>query len=178
MPAPRRRRHHRHRPGRPRRKSPRNQALRLPARRFLHPPPPPDRGQVLPKARPAPGTDDAPAAPPRLLPWLNAPPLIARPASATCRTSARPASFPPRPPARSKRRKRRTKIITRLVCQRLDAGLSQADVARRLGRTQSWVSKFEDRTDAELTLGDIQAYCQAIAGTLALEFGRDGRFAA
>jgi len=72
----------------------------------------------------------------------------------------------------------RTKIIPRRVCQRLDAGLSQADVARRLGRTQSWVSKFEDRTDAELTLGDIQAYCQAIAGTLALEFGRDGRFAA
>ena len=41
-----------------------------------------------------------------------------------------------------------------------------------MDRTQSWVSKFEDRLDAELTLGDIQAYCQAIAGGLALEFGR------
>lgn len=72
----------------------------------------------------------------------------------------------------------RTRVITDLVCQRLSAGLSQKDVARRMDRTQSWVSKFEDRLDAELTLGDIQAYCQAIAGTLALEFGRDGRFAA
>ena len=66
----------------------------------------------------------------------------------------------------------RTKVITDLVCQRLRAGLSQKDVARRMDRTQSWVSKFEDRLDAELTLGDIQAYCQAIAGGLALEFGR------
>ena len=66
----------------------------------------------------------------------------------------------------------RTKVITQLVCQRLSAGLSQKDVARRMNRTQSWVSKFEDRLDAELTLGDIQAYCQAIAGGLALEFGR------
>ena len=66
----------------------------------------------------------------------------------------------------------RTKVITQLVCQRLSSGLSQKDVARRMDRTQSWVSKFEDRLDAELTLGDIQAYCQAIAGGLALEFGR------
>ena len=66
----------------------------------------------------------------------------------------------------------RTKVITDLVCQRLSAGLSQKDVARRMNRTQSWVSKFEDRLDAELALGDIQAYCQAIAGGLALEFGR------
>jgi hypothetical protein len=72
----------------------------------------------------------------------------------------------------------RTRVITDLVCQRLSAGLSQKDVARRMDRTQSWVSKFEDRTDAELTLGDIQAYCQAIAGTLALEFGRTRQVAA
>jgi predicted XRE-type DNA-binding protein len=72
----------------------------------------------------------------------------------------------------------RTKVITDLVCQRLSAGLSQKEVARRMGRTQSWVSKFEDRIDAELTLGDIQTYCQAIAGTLALEFGRHGKVAA
>jgi len=66
----------------------------------------------------------------------------------------------------------RTKVITDLVCQRLSAGLSQKDVARRMDRTQSWVSKFEDRFDAELTLGDIQAYCHAISGNLAVEFGR------
>ena len=72
----------------------------------------------------------------------------------------------------------RTIVITDLVCQRLSAGLSQKDVARRMNRTQSWVSKFEDRLDAELTLGDIQAYCQAIAGGLALEFGRRDRTAA
>jgi len=72
----------------------------------------------------------------------------------------------------------KTKIITQLICQRLSAQLSQKDVARRMGRTQSWVSKFEDRLDAELTLGDIQTYCQAIAGTLALEFGRHGKVAA
>jgi hypothetical protein len=72
----------------------------------------------------------------------------------------------------------RTRVITDLVCQRLSAGLSQKDVARRMDRTQSWVSKFEDRTDAELTLGDIRAYCQAIAGTLALEFGRTRQVAA
>lgn len=69
----------------------------------------------------------------------------------------------------------RTKVITHLVCQRLKAGLSQKEVAIRLRRTQSWVSKFEDRTDAELTLGEIQAYCQAVSGSFSLKFGRPTR---
>lgn len=69
----------------------------------------------------------------------------------------------------------RTQVITQLVCQRLKAGLSQKDVAVRLRRTQSWVSKFEDRNDDELTLGEIQAYCQAVSGSLSLKFGRRTR---
>lgn len=69
----------------------------------------------------------------------------------------------------------RTRVITHLVCQRLKAGLSQKEVASRLRRTQSWVSKFEDRVDAELTLGEIQAYCRAVSGSFSLTFGRRAR---
>lgn len=71
----------------------------------------------------------------------------------------------------------RTQVITHLVCQRLKAGLSQQEVATRLRRTQGWVSKFEDRLDAELTLGEIQAYCRAVSGTFSLNFGRRTRSA-
>jgi DNA-binding transcriptional regulator YiaG len=69
----------------------------------------------------------------------------------------------------------RTQVITELVCQRLKSGLSQKEVAARLRRTQSWVSKFEDRNDDELTLGEIQAYCQAVSGSFSLKFGRRTR---
>jgi predicted XRE-type DNA-binding protein len=69
----------------------------------------------------------------------------------------------------------RTRVITHLVCQRLKAGLSQKEVASRLRRTQSWVSQFEDRVDAELTLGEIHAYCRAVSGSFSLTFGRRAR---
>ena len=53
--------------------------------------------------------------------------------------------------------------------------MDEPEVASRLRRTQSWVSKFEDRVDAELTLGEIQAYCRAVSGSFSLTFGRRAR---
>ncbi len=35
------------------------------------------------------------------------------------------------------------KIVDRLKCARIDAGLSQVDVAKKIGKTQSYISKIE-----------------------------------
>ncbi|MFN3649727.1 MAG: helix-turn-helix domain-containing protein [Armatimonadota bacterium] len=43
---------------------------------------------------------------------------------------------------------------------RREAGLSQADVAARLGQTQSWVSKCE-RGERRLDIIEVRAFCDA-----------------
>lgn len=55
-----------------------------------------------------------------------------------------------------------TRVIDRLVLERTRTGLTQAVLARRMGCTQSRISKLEDSTDANLTLGEINAYCAAL----------------
>lgn len=55
-----------------------------------------------------------------------------------------------------------TEIIDRLMLERVRAGLTQAELARRLGTSQSWVSKLEASEDADLTLGDIERYSAAL----------------
>lgn len=50
------------------------------------------------------------------------------------------------------------KIVKDLAILRSTRGLSQEDVAKKLGHSQSWVSKLEHGTDNELCIGDLRAY--------------------
>ena len=58
------------------------------------------------------------------------------------------------------------KILTSLLSQlRLDAGLRQADLAERLGRPQSFVSKYESG-ERRLDLIEVRMICGALGITL------------
>lgn len=61
-----------------------------------------------------------------------------------------------------------TEVIDRLVLERVRAGLTQTELARRLGTSQSYVSKLEDSVDADLTLGEIDRYSAALGITAGL----------
>jgi ribosome-binding protein aMBF1 (putative translation factor) len=52
----------------------------------------------------------------------------------------------------------KTKLIDQLIIARVAAGLTQAQLAAKLRCSQSRISKIEDSEDADLSLGDIQAY--------------------
>jgi transcriptional regulator with XRE-family HTH domain len=58
------------------------------------------------------------------------------------------------------------KLVKDLAILRSARGLSQEDVAKKLGCSQSWVSKLEHGTDDNLRIGDLKAYLS----TLGLEF--------
>jgi transcriptional regulator with XRE-family HTH domain len=51
-------------------------------------------------------------------------------------------------------------IVTALVAERVASGVSQADVAKALGCKQPRVSKIENKTDVDLTVGEIATYCK------------------
>lgn len=70
------------------------------------------------------------------------------------------------------RRIRGSAIVNALVRSRAAAGMTQADVAERIERTQSSVSKLEHSTDAELSLQDIASYLHATGGRLNLGVGK------
>lgn len=52
-------------------------------------------------------------------------------------------------------------LVNVLIAHRLKYDLSQDDVAKRLNRSQSKVSKFENADDADLRFGDILEYAKA-----------------
>jgi transcriptional regulator with XRE-family HTH domain len=56
---------------------------------------------------------------------------------------------------------RRT-IIRKLLALRGAKGLSQGDIAAKLGCTQSRISKLESGTDADLSLRDFEGYAAAL----------------
>ena len=58
------------------------------------------------------------------------------------------------------------KLVKDLAIARSLQRLTQEDVAKKVGRSQSWVSKLEHGADDELTIGDLRAYLSA----LGLEF--------
>lgn len=53
-------------------------------------------------------------------------------------------------------------LRTGLIAARKDAGLHQADLAKRLGRPQSFVSKFENG-ERRLDVVEFVAICQVLA---------------
>ena len=52
------------------------------------------------------------------------------------------------------------RFLTQLRAARERAGLTQEEVARRLGQTQSWVSKCE-RGERRIDVLELRAFCRA-----------------
>jgi len=63
----------------------------------------------------------------------------------------------------------KTRLIDQLIVARVAAGLTQAQMAARLRCSQSRISKIEDSEDADLSLGDIQAYARIVGLKLRLD---------
>lgn len=62
----------------------------------------------------------------------------------------------------------KTRLIDQLIVARVAAGLTQAQMAAKLRCSQSRISKIEDSQDADLSLGDIQAYARIVGLKLQL----------
>lgn len=54
-----------------------------------------------------------------------------------------------------------TRIVDNLVQMRKAAGLTQQQLAEKLGKTQGAISKMESSKDSEITLEEMRSYCQA-----------------
>ncbi len=52
-------------------------------------------------------------------------------------------------------------IVRSLIQMRAEAGLSQAELAKRMGCTQSRISKIEHSLDEDLSIGDLNRYIRA-----------------
>jgi ribosome-binding protein aMBF1 (putative translation factor) len=63
----------------------------------------------------------------------------------------------------------KTRLIDQLILARVAAGLTQAQLAAKLRFSQSRISKIEDSQDADLCLGDIQAYARIVGLKLQLD---------
>ncbi|MCE5303348.1 MAG: transcriptional regulator [Planctomycetaceae bacterium] len=50
------------------------------------------------------------------------------------------------------------KLVKELAILRSSRGLSQEELAKKIGHSQSWASKLEHGTDDELSIGDLRAY--------------------
>lgn len=59
-------------------------------------------------------------------------------------------------------------LISQLVHFRERSGLTQAKLAKMLNRTQSWVAKFEKKTDAGLHWVDAVGYAAALGIQLSI----------
>jgi transcriptional regulator with XRE-family HTH domain len=84
--------------------------------------------------------------------------------------------------SRSTKRKARTRfsteyeiLLNRLVRARRDAGVTQKEIAEKIGKDQSHVSKCEHK-EREITIIDLWKWCEAIGlsvGDFMKEFERD-----
>ena len=63
----------------------------------------------------------------------------------------------------------KTRLIDQLIIARVAAGLTQSQMAAKLRCSQSRISKIEDSQDADLSLGDIQAYARIVGLKLQLD---------
>src|SRR3712207_705454 len=75
---------------------------------------------------------------------------------------------PPQPPRKPSPRRARSRfspeyglLLNRLVAARKAAGVTQKQVAERLGKEQSYVSKCEHR-ETEISIIDLWKWCDAI----------------
>ena len=65
-----------------------------------------------------------------------------------------------------------TKIVHQLALLRQAAGLTQEDMAQRLDKTQSAISKLESGPDDDLTLHEIKEYARATGERIGVVFGK------
>jgi transcriptional regulator with XRE-family HTH domain len=66
-------------------------------------------------------------------------------------------------------------IVHGLIGLRIAGGLSQSDMAQRMGCTQSKVSKFESGRDNDLRIGDLYGYTDALGLEMTIYLGKKGR---
>lgn len=67
-----------------------------------------------------------------------------------------------------------TRFVDALEGARRKAGLSEAEVARRMGVSRSKVCRMTATYDDNLTWGDIRAYAEAVGLSISVLFDRDG----
>ena len=65
------------------------------------------------------------------------------------------------------------RLVNRLVCERARRGLSQGEVAARMGVSVSKVSRLEDVQDDDLRLGDLRKYVQALGMNVSMLLSDD-----
>lgn len=65
-----------------------------------------------------------------------------------------------------------TRVTRQLACLRTSAGLTQEEMAGRIGCTQGCISKWESGQDEELTLKVIKDYCQITEQRVGLIMGK------
>jgi len=65
-------------------------------------------------------------------------------------------------------------IVSQLIAMRLKRDLSQADIAKEMGCTQSRVSKLENGLDKDLTFADIEAYLKVVRMQMGVMFYEEG----
>lgn len=70
------------------------------------------------------------------------------------------------------RRVNRRRLVKHLFAMRSAEGLSQKDIAERIGCSQSRISKLESGNDDDLRLADLAAYLGALDLDLCLVFGQ------
>jgi transcriptional regulator with XRE-family HTH domain len=66
-------------------------------------------------------------------------------------------------------------IINHLMAMRATQGLSQKDIAERMGCSQSRVSKLENGKDDDLRIGDFHCYAEALGFQLLVLLGKKGQ---
>lgn len=67
---------------------------------------------------------------------------------------------------------RETEIVQRLALMRQSAGITQQQMAEKLGVTQSAISKLEAGRDEDLTLAQIREYSKALDQRIGIVFGK------
>lgn len=75
-------------------------------------------------------------------------------------------------PFESERKQR--ELVATLFALRNAKGLSQADVAKHMGCSQSRVSKLESGVDANITLGDLDKYLESVGFDLGVSIRPKG----
>lgn len=59
-----------------------------------------------------------------------------------------------------------------LYAMRVKAGLSQTEMAKKVGCGQPKISKIEEKEDSLITLEDLRSYCQALGYNMEIHFHR------
>lgn len=65
-----------------------------------------------------------------------------------------------------------TRLVAKLALLRQQAGLTQTEMAKRMGVTQSAVSKLESGADDDLTVRELREYARQTQQRIGLMFGR------